>query len=36
MKIGMTLQLESDISDYENNSYNDFNMRILNSKKLLI
>ena len=32
-EIGMTLQLESDISDYENNSYNDFNMRILNSVK---
>jgi hypothetical protein len=29
----MTLQLESDISDYEKKSYNDFNMRILNSLK---
>ena len=32
-EIGMTLQLESDISDYEKRSYNDFNMKILNSVK---
>lgn len=32
-EIAMTLQLESDISDYEKKSYNDFNMRILNSLK---
>lgn len=32
-EIEMTLQLESDISDYEKKSYNDFNMRILNSLK---
>lgn len=32
-EIGMTLQLESDISDYEKKSYNDFNMRILNPVK---
>ena len=28
-EIGMTLQLEDDISDYENKSYKEFNMRIL-------
>ena len=32
-EIAMTLQLESDISDYEKKSYNDFNMRILNPVK---
>jgi 3-isopropylmalate/(R)-2-methylmalate dehydratase small subunit len=32
-EIGMTLELERDISDYENKSYRDFNMRILNSIK---
>jgi 3-isopropylmalate/(R)-2-methylmalate dehydratase small subunit len=32
-EIGVTLELEHDISDYENKSYRDFNMRILNSIK---
>ena len=32
-EIGLTLNLERDISDYENKSYRDFNMRILNSIK---
>jgi hypothetical protein len=29
----MTLQLEDYISDYEKKSYNDFNLRILNTIK---
>jgi 3-isopropylmalate/(R)-2-methylmalate dehydratase small subunit len=32
-EIGMTLQLEDDISDYENKSHKEFNMRILNTVK---
>ena len=34
-EIGMTLQLESHISDYENKVHNDFNINVLPKSKLI-